>query len=46
MFQYATKHKVLENTDLITLNEAIKLFDDSKKLFKKHLENEDEPEMV
>lgn len=46
MFQYATKYKVLEDTDLITIDEAIKLFNDSKELFKKHLVNEDEPEMA
>ena len=46
MFQYATRHRVLVDTDLITKSEAIELFNKNKEDFKKRLDLGEEPEMA
>ena len=45
MFQYATKHRILADTDLITQEEAQALFDKNKSDYINRLENDEEPEM-
>lgn len=46
-FQYATSDgHIVENTDLITREEADKLFEKYKPIFKKDLDNGNEPEMA
>jgi hypothetical protein len=45
MFQYATNSKIIENTLLITKEEALDLWSKYKKDFIKRLENEEGPEM-
>lgn len=45
MFQYATRHRILADTDLITLSEAQCLFNKNTKDFKERLSNGEEPEM-
>jgi len=46
MFQYATRHKVLVDTDLITLTAAVELFNKNKEDYKDRLENDEDPEMA
>lgn len=46
MFQFATKNEVLFDTDLITLREAVQLFNDNKDSFKDLLSANEDPEMV
>lgn len=46
MFQYATENRTYVDTDLITMDEALELFNKWKGEFKKHLENGQEPEMA
>ena len=46
MFQYATHQRVLADTDLITKDEAVNLFNKNKEDFLKRLENDENPEMV
>ena len=45
MFQYATRHKILADTDLISLDCANKLFNKNIDDFKERLLNNEEPEM-
>lgn len=44
MVQYATAYRIIENTDLITLEEALKLFDKYAKDFIHDLD--EDPELV
>lgn len=46
MFQYATRHKVLADTSLITESEADNLFYKNVEDFKKRLLNDENPEMA
>ena len=46
MFQYATRHKVLADTDLIYMEEAKGLFEKNLDDYITRLENEEDPEMV
>ncbi len=46
MFQYATRHKVLADTGLITRKEADELFDKNIENFKERLVNGESPEMA
>lgn len=45
MFQYATSQKILADTDLITLDEAKKLFDKNKSDYIERLEKDENPQM-
>ena len=45
MFQYATRHKILADTDLITLDEATALFDKNKNDYIERLGKDEEPQM-
>ena len=45
MFQYGTRHRVLANTDLITKEEAIDLFEKNVADYKERFENDEDPEM-
>ncbi|MFT5450832.1 MAG: hypothetical protein ACI9N9_000312 [Enterobacterales bacterium] len=45
MFQYATRHKILADTDLITLDEAVTLFDKNKSDYIERLDKDEEPQM-
>ena len=45
MFQYATRHSILENTGLISKDEAEGLFCKNKEDFKQRLINGESPEM-
>ena len=45
MFQYATRHKILVNTDLITNDEAESLFEKNRHDFIERTEKGEEPEM-
>lgn len=44
MFQYATEHQVIEDTGLISMDEALALFDKYKEHFKHDLD--ESPEMA
>jgi hypothetical protein len=46
MFQYATKYRTLNDTPLITLEEAISLFKENREDFKSRLKSGEEPEMA
>ncbi len=46
MFQYGTKHTMLADTDLITLPEAMFLFNKNRENFIKRLENDEDPQMA
>ena len=45
MFQYATRHGILADTDLITLNEAVELFNKNKSNYIERLGKGEEPQM-
>jgi hypothetical protein len=46
MFQYATKHRIYADTDLITLESAKELFEKNKNDFLERAEDDEEPEMA
>lgn len=46
MFQYATKYRIIHDTDLIGMDEAVDLFNKNKDDFVRRLENGEEPEMA
>lgn len=46
MFQYATRHRVIANTGLITSDHALELFNKNRADFIKRLSNDESPEMV
>lgn len=46
MFQYATRHKILVDTDLITLDEAMDLFKKNRVDFMHRLTYGEDPEMA
>jgi len=46
MFQYATKHEIFENTNLITLEEAEALWDKWQKSLKENWDEFSRPQMV
>lgn len=46
MFQYATRHKVLADTDLIHMEKAKGLFDKNREDYTQRLENGEDPEMA
>ena len=45
MFQYGTKHRMLADTDLITREKAIELFDKNKDDFIDRLDKDEEAQM-
>lgn len=45
MFQYATRNKILADTDLITLDEAVELFNKNKSDYIDRLDKDEEPQM-
>jgi hypothetical protein len=46
MFQYAAGNKILVDTDLITLDEAVSLFNENKSDYIERLGKDEEPEMA
>lgn len=46
MFQYATDKEIICNTDLISQEQAVEMFESKKTDYIKRLENEENPEMV
>ena len=45
MFQYATRHRILADTDLITQDEAMALFHKNRDNYIDRLNKEEEPQM-
>ena len=45
MFQYATRHRILVDTDLITQDEAQKFFDNNRQDFIERLNKNEDPQM-
>jgi len=45
MFQYGTKHRMLADTDLITQEDALSLFNKNKDDFIKRMDDDEEPQM-
>ena len=45
MFQYATDQRILADTDLITQEDALELFNKNKQDYIKRLENYENPQM-
>jgi len=45
MFQYATRHRILVDTDLITQDEAQKFLDKNRQDFIERLNKDEEPQM-
>jgi hypothetical protein len=46
MFQYATGNKILVDTDLITLDQAVSLFDENESDYLERLGKDEDPEMA
>ena len=46
MFQYGTNQRMLDDTDLITLSEAMELFNKNRDDFIKRLDDDENPQMA
>ncbi len=46
MFQYATRHRILADTDLISIDDAKRLFEKNRDDYIERLENSEDPEMA